>query len=492
MTEEENKNSNETPVADLWYSIHQTRLLPLGVQIEDGKNLKLVNLSILVLIVLLISLIVWAAFTEIEEVAITNGQVVPVDRVQQVQHLEGGIISEVLVKEGDVVKQGQVIARFDPVSAIAELRQIQVKDASVLFQTNEMPHSKSKEEIVVQPLTLTEVKTAFKAPAKLFFYLQHPLKDTWIVLDPVLNKISSVIKSLDLDYTDSFKRFFSSFPAFVVMQNMINPDIDSLIVVTTPKKRVVEPLALTDINLEEGFQLIYRAIKRENELLRHFEGQIVRMDEQLKSTREEMQIHEELLAAGGSSKREYLEVKREVNRIEYEKSKVLSDHLEARYILEKLQDKVNRLEVRAPVHGIIKGVQVDKGRIVQPGGTLMEVVPNEEKLVVETKISTSDIGHVKIKDPVKVKILTYNYTQYGTIPGVVSYVSASSFIDEKGAPYFKGVIEIQQPYVGKDPRRYRVMSGMTAQADIKTGTKSLLRYICTPIQIIATSAFQEK
>lgn len=453
-------------LSNLWYSIHQSKFLPPSSHIEDGRDLKLVNFGIFILILLLSALLIWAGLTDIEEVAVTNGQIVPVNRVQLIQHLEGGIISKVLVKDGQLVQKGQVLALFDPAQAVAELRQIEIRDAAVVYGA-------IRNDTASIPTNTTNTS-----------------ENNDISLN-ISEKNNSENKT---NASNNSQKGYE--PSEVLDSESNNTQINNAEIkaksdnTTKIKKRTIFPEV--DIDQADGYQLILNALSREKELLGHFEGQIFRIDEELNILKEQLAMIEALRKEGAATTREYLDIKLELARIEYEKSKLLSDHLETRYVIEKLKDRVDRLEVRSPITGIVKGIQIDPGRVIQPAGNLMEIVPSEEALVLEVRISTSDIGHVKVGQSVKVKILTYNYTQYGTILGVLSYIAASSTIDEKGIPYFKGVVKLEHPYVGSDPNQYQVKSGMTAQADVKTGVKSLLRSLLTPIQIIATSSFHER
>src|SRR5260221_695768 len=105
---------------------------------------------------------------------------------------------------------------------------------------------------------------------------------------------------------------------------------------------------------------------------------------------------------------------------------------------------------------------------------------------------TIDVGNIRVGDAVKVKVRTFDYTRYGVITGKVIHISASSFSDEKNIPYFKGIIALDRNYVGNNPHYNRIFPGMTVEADINTGKKSLLQYLLKPIQVALTSSFHEK
>ena len=159
----------------------------------------------------------------------------------------------------------------------------------------------------------------------------------------------------------------------------------------------------------------------------------------------------------------------------------------------KLEDRLARLEVHAPVRGIVKGLGVNTvGGVIAPGQAILEIVPVEAELVVESRLSTRDIGHVEVGQPVTVKITTYDFGRYGSIPGRLQSISASTFEEEGEEPYYKAVIALERNHVGADPLRNLVLAGMTVQADITIGEKTLLSYLLKPVYKSVSEAFRER
>jgi HlyD family secretion protein/adhesin transport system membrane fusion protein len=159
----------------------------------------------------------------------------------------------------------------------------------------------------------------------------------------------------------------------------------------------------------------------------------------------------------------------------------------------RLEDRVKRLEVVSPVRGIVKGLAVkNQGAVIQPGGQVCDVVPIEHDMKIDAKISTKDVGHLKIGQPVKVKVTTYDFARYGSVHGTLTKISASSFTDEKGNPFFKGVIELENNYVGATPGRFLIQPGMSVTAEIITGDKTLLQYMLKPIFTQVQQSFHER
>ena len=161
--------------------------------------------------------------------------------------------------------------------------------------------------------------------------------------------------------------------------------------------------------------------------------------------------------------------------------------------LMKFQDRVKRLEITAPVSGVVKGLTVNTIQsVIKPGETIMEIVPAGDILIVESRVATTDIGHVSIGQPAEVKINSYDPHRFGTVMGKVEQISASTFLDEQHNPYFQAKIALDKDYVGSYTDKYRIIPGMTVQADIKTGEKSVLDYLLKPIYRGFQNAFQER
>ncbi|NJN06137.1 MAG: HlyD family efflux transporter periplasmic adaptor subunit, partial [Rhodobacteraceae bacterium] len=151
------------------------------------------------------------------------------------------------------------------------------------------------------------------------------------------------------------------------------------------------------------------------------------------------------------------------------------------------------MEIAAPVRGIVKGLQTKTiGGVVRPGETLMELVPLGDSLVAEVKIAPSDIGHIAIGQPAKVKVSTYDSARFGGIDGTLKHISASTFQEDRGEAFYKGVIELSRDHVGNDPSANPILPGMVVDADIVTGNRSLFRYLLKPVYRGLDNAFHER
>ena len=161
--------------------------------------------------------------------------------------------------------------------------------------------------------------------------------------------------------------------------------------------------------------------------------------------------------------------------------------------LRKLRDRVARLEIVAPARGYIKGLQFSTiGGVIAPAQVVMELVPADDVLIAETRISTEDIGHVHLGQPVTVKVSAFDFIRYGGIKGELVSISASTFVDEDGQPYCKGKVALNADSVGEGASAQKIIPGMTVQADIQTGERTLLQYLLKPVYVSLDQAFSER
>ncbi len=169
------------------------------------------------------------------------------------------------------------------------------------------------------------------------------------------------------------------------------------------------------------------------------------------------------------------------------------ERAELRAALARAEDRVQRLAVRAPVRGTVKGPLTETlGGVIAAGATVMEIIPSDAALIVEARVQTRDIGFVHAGQAVRIKVATYDYTRFGSIDGKVDTVSATTFQDEKGNPFYRVRVTLAHNYVGQDPAASRVMPGMTVLADIRTGEKSVLAYLLKPVLRVSGEALHER
>lgn len=435
--------------------------------IEESSHLRLVMQGIIITAIVVIALIGWAAFSSIKEVSVTYGEVIPKGKVHIVQHLEGGIVSKVLVNNGDEVKKGEVMIEMSPQTVQAELSQLRARDTALMLDKSRL--------------------TAF---------LNNKMADlnAWSqkIVDSKYNTVSNPQEIASLLH-DEEAHLKSQYKTIEDQRSILTTGLkkkkEQLNEVNTQVRVIKRQIEL----LNEEFEM-YQKLKKDNYIshrdylivlreLNQSKGEHVRLQSQVEQVKKEIEEADFKLNELQSTTRE---------AALKELGLVNNQLLETHHKIEKLEDQLNRLAVKAPINGVVKGVAVFAGNVVQPGATLLEVVPVTGEMLVESKVNPRDIGHINVGDPVKVKVLTYDFARYGSISGKLTNISASTFENKEGQPYYQATVSLDKQYFEHRNGKKYLKPGMTVQADIVTGQKTILQYLLKPVHRAGESAFRER
>ncbi len=441
---------------DSYSKIDQLRYLSQSALIEETTAPYMVRTTLFMISVIIITLIVWAGFTNVEEIANTQGEVIPSKYVQSIQHLEGGIISEIKVVEGELVDAGQTIIVLDGTAVKQDLSALKARKLSLDYQA--------------------------------------------LRLRSFINSTTPNFNEIEGDNANA-ALVQEQMQSFESMINAKNHEKDVITEQITQKESALSGLMDKQITLKNSMRLV----------------------------KEEMDLKQQLNKKGHLSKFKFLQIQKQFNEIKGEfqenefevtqaqiaiaEFKNRLESLEANFIddayqelnvvdgniaqieenIEKLEEQVKRLEIASPSYGYVKVLNVKTiGGVIESGQVLAEIVPLEGNLILEVQIQPRDIGYMKVGQPVNIKISSYDFSRYGTVDGVLEYISATTFTNDDDTRYYTGRVSIAQNYVGSDPKKNLILPGMTAQADIVTGSKSILAYLLKPIHTSVTTAFTER
>ena len=333
----------------------QTRFLSQSVILEEAGTPALIRMAMIVVCLSIVGFVIWASITDVAEIAVTKGEVVPTGQVQSIQHLEGGIIAAILVTGGNVVEPGQTLVRLDPAAALAELDQTRARHASLQLQAERLealaagrkpnfsPAGDGYKELAADQLAIYEGSVNAAASRRTVLLDQRDQKRAELaIFDEQIKTSKSNIEILEEEYK------------------------------------------LREDLVKEGLSAkgVFLSLKRE---LNQTKGDLAKLINQRAQAKQELAEVKSRLAELATDQRETT----------LAEAGVLGGELaQVRDIIRRLEDRVRRLDVRAPVRGIVKGLQVHTvGGVLPPGGTLLEIVPLGKKLIVETRIATRDVGH---------------------------------------------------------------------------------------------------
>ncbi|PIE44491.1 MAG: hemolysin secretion protein D [Gammaproteobacteria bacterium] len=413
------------------------------------------RIIVLSLVLILVMLVVWAKYATIDEVTRGMGVVIPSGKIQTVQNLEGGIVEELLVRDGDQVVKGQAL--------------IKIKN-----QQFESIFKESKSTINGLALEIAR--------------LRAELNHTPLVIDPELKTIVPAIARIQSQLYESNTRFLLNQQR--ILEEKIKQKQAQIDKYRLQIKHLAKKARLLKQQIDITQPLVERKIESQTDFLdlQRKQADIIEQKElasssipELKSQIAEMQKKKEELAITFRTRAQ----------------KELSEALTRKASLVEKQatfkDQVSRTLVTAPSAGIVKQIHVNTlGQVVKPGMDLVEIVPLEDNLLVEARIRPSDIAFLHPGQKATVKVTAYDFSIYGGLPGRVERISADTLEDERNQTYFLVEIVTPKTNLGTKDKPLEIIPGMTVSVDIITGKKTILSYILKPLLKAKQNALTER
>lgn len=432
----------------------RARFITQAIQLEEQGPPRLVSLGVILTLLLIAAAIAWSSITKVSEKAQARGRVIPAGLNHNVQHLEGGLVRELLVRDGDPVEKGALLLRFDPTTTHSEREQTRIRKMALDLEAERLAalvESRPPDFSSVggDYLSLVEKQRTIYAAQRKSHQREVQVADSRIrqresELTQQLNAIRSLAEEVKLS-----------------------------------QEQVDIRLKLKGKNVISKTELLAtksRLAEAQGELRRAQDGVLVARSG-LESAK---QRKNELEAAF-------------FKELELEAGRVTTEIMEVSQTLVRLEDRLNRMELRASVDGIVQGLSVGSGRaVVEPGQLIMEIVPTDDELVVEARVSPADIGHVKQGQASDIKIDSFDPAKFGSVQGEVMRISANTYLDESAQPYYRVEISLGKDHLGPTRDSLRIIPGMTVAADIITGSKTILDYLLKPISRGLNSAFTER
>lgn len=406
-------------------------------------------------ILTIFSLIVWAYFAKIDEIVRGEGKVIAQSQNKMIQNLEGGIIEEILVKEGDIVKKDQILIKIDNQKSIADYESTKLKSLELTAKIMRLKAEINDQDFVIDENQNKDLLQYLVLEKSLFDINKSKLEHEIMVLKEQL-----IQKENDLSSANSSLNYLSS--EYSIIQQEL---------------RIAEPLVEQKIRSNTDFL----KLKREaNNIGKELTGVKISINK-IKSSIEE-------------ARSKLNDVKDEFKKLAQEELNKSTGEIERiNASLNSLQDRVKRTNVYSSDEGIIQKIFFNTiGGVIKPGDNLVEIVPTGEDLLIETKIKPSDIAFIHYDQSAKVKFTAYDYAIYGGLEGKVIKISADTQIDENKKSYYKLQIQAKNNYLEKDGKKLPLIPGMVVHVDILTGKKSILDYILKPILRAKQYTFTEK
>ncbi|MEY4757631.1 MAG: hypothetical protein RJA34_2529 [Pseudomonadota bacterium] len=397
-------------------------------------------------------MVVWAAFAEIDEVTRGEARVVPTSQVQIVQSVDGGVVELLAVKEGDIVEAGQLLLRVDPTRFVSNLQESKVGQQALQAKA-----------LRLEALTRG---TPFKPSAQLMKEAPEVVAQEMRLYDSRLAEINAQIG---------------------ISQNQLSQRQQELNEVRARKEQAERGLELMTKELNATRPMIASGAVSEVEVLR-LEREVVR----LRGDRDQSiaQISR-VQSAIQEATRKIEEVRlTSRNQMSAELSETMSKLASLSQGGVALEDKVKHAEIKSPMRGTVKRLLVNTlGAVVQPGKEVVEIVPLDDTLILEALIVPKDIAFLRPGQAAMVKFTAYDFSIYGGLEADLYYIASDSVVDEKGNAFYSVRVRTHKPSLGPN---LPIIPGMVAQVDILTGKKTVLSYLLKPVLRAKANAMSER
>lgn len=400
----------------------------------------------------LVALLVWAAFANVDEVTRGTGKVIPSRQLQIIQAVDGGIVSEILAKEGQVVEAGQLLLKIDPTRFVSSLRENRAEYISLVAKAARLRALAEGHTLVMPP----EVESEFP-----------------IIAMQERNLYEA--RRMEMEAQVSIAR---------QQQAQRNQE---LVEVKSRREQASQSYDLTLQELNATKPLVGSGAVSEVEVLRlqrdvgRFKGerdqaaaQIIRIQAAIAESSRKVQEVE--LNFRNQARIELADVSSRLNTLT-ESSAALSD-------------RVKHSNIKSPVKGTVKRLLVNTvGGVVQPGNEIVEIVPLEDALMIEANISPRDVAFLRPGQEAIVRFTAYDFTIYGGLEAVVEQIGADTITDEKGNAFYIVRVRTLKSSLGEN---LPIIPGMVAEVDIMTGKKTVLSYLLKPILRAKAHALRER
>ena len=399
--------------------------------------------------------LIWAALADLDEVTRGEGKVIPSNKIQVIQNLEGGILTEILVKEGEIVEKGQPLLRLDDTRFSSSYRESRARYLTLLAKASRLTAEADDKPLEMPELVRNEDRGLAENEVALYESRVSELRSNQNILKQQENQASQELKELQARKEKQTR-------SYVLVKQELGMS-----------EPLVEDGAISEVE-------ILRLRRSVNEMRGELDASrlaIPRVESMLEETKiklKDLEISFRTQARG------------ELNEAESELSAIEET-------LRSQGDRVSRTLVKSPVKGEVKQIMVTTiGGVVQPGMDLVEIVPMEGNLLVEAHVRPADIAFLRPDQDAKVKLTAYDYAIYGGLDAKLEHISADTITDENGESFYLIRVRTERDYLGTRDGSLKIMPGMTAMVDILTGEKSVLDYLLKPVLRAREKALRER
>ena len=419
------------------------------VSFESKWNHRIVTWPIMLFMVVFV---VWAALSEVDETVRGEGRVIPSGQTKIIQHLEGGIIADILVDEGDIVKKGQPLFKLSQAFFLSDQNEKKIELYALLAKKSRLEAEiAEKDDVVFDEKLAKFIPNIIANERKIFNASREDFKGELALLKDDIDKRTYRITEMSNKLTNLDLELAIAKENVSIQENLVRQGASS------------RQMYLQELAKKQSLVTQQESLKNSLPIVRSELDEAKKKYDNFKSKEHSKQL------------KELSKVSVEINKL-LEKNRANSD-------------REVRKTIISPVNGEVKKLYFHTiGGIIKPGDTVVEITPIDGSLMIEARIKTSDRALIWEGQDVSVEITAYDFSRYGTLEGKLIYISSDSFMDKNGFNFYEAKIKTKKSSFGENEQ---VLAGMIANINIKTGKKSILEYILKPLKDIQTKSLRE-
>ncbi|MBI1300225.1 MAG: HlyD family type I secretion periplasmic adaptor subunit [Alphaproteobacteria bacterium] len=399
---------------------------------------------------------IWANLATLDEVTRGEGKIIPSSDVQALQSLDPGIVEEFLVKEGDEVKQGQVLVRLRDIEASSDLSANQARYLGLLASIKRLQAQAEGKETLEFPKELVD-----KAPNSVREEL-NAFKASKQQLEGQINVLEQQKKQRQQEMSELETRI---------------RDVESVISLQRQEMQMIEPLVAKGSAPEMELLQLQRGLREKQTEINGLRTSLPRARTAIEETN--ARLHEIRSTAQADAQVELATKLTELNEIKER--------------LSGLEERKGRKEMRSPVDGIIQEIMVNTvGGVVRAGEDFIKIVPRDDQLIVEAKVNPQDRAFIYPGQKAVIKITAYDFSIYGGLEGELLDISADTIEDEQDNVFYRVRLRTFETELKRKGEVLPIIPGMVASVDILTGKKTVMQYLLKPFIKTMDNAMNER
>ncbi|OMG52014.1 secretion protein HylD [Azonexus hydrophilus] len=397
--------------------------------------------------------IVWAAFANLDEVTRGEGRVIPSRQLQVLQSIDGGLVSDILVREGDVVEIDQLLIKIDETRFVSSVKENRAQYLGLLAKAARLRAISDGQEFVPPEEVTAEAPEIALQESQLFAARRNEL-------ETALSIARQQLAQRQQELNESTARRAQASQGYELTSQEL-----------TQTRPLINSGAVSEVELLR----LERDVSRYRGERDMASAQITRVQASINEARRKIEEVE-------------LTFRNEAGRELSETVTKLSGLAEGSVAL---SDRVKQSSIRSPVKGVVKRLLVNTvGGVVQPGKDMIEIVPLEDALLLEARVLPRDIAFLRPGQTAMVKFSAYDFSIYGGLEGTLEHIGADTVMDDKGNAFYLVRVRTNKPGFGAS--NLPIIPGMVAEVDIMTGKKSVLTYLLKPVLRAKSVAMTER